>query len=167
MIGAIWAQSSDGYIGKNGRIPWDSPEDMKHFSKVTRRSTVVMGRKTWESALPLSGRQEIVLSNYMDRHPHFPAVQFVKSVDAALAAAINEDVWFIGGTNVIESAYDLVNKIWVTVINTKVCEGVRAPYVPVLNDFLMIDSRSISEGTIYEFNRSTWNVQLDTERTVI
>ena len=62
------------YIGNNGSIPWNIPEDMAHFKEFTipnsieyPYSIVIMGRKTWESIpekrRPLSERINIVLSN--------------------------------------------------------------------------------------------------------
>ena len=74
-------------IGYNGSIPWNIPEDMKHFKKLTSSkytnennhistnntnngyefSIVIMGRKTWDSIpdkhKPLSNRFNIILSN--------------------------------------------------------------------------------------------------------
>ena len=48
-IHLIWAQENNGGIGKNGQLPWHIPEDLKNFKKLTLNSTIVMGRKTWES----------------------------------------------------------------------------------------------------------------------
>ena len=125
-----------------------------------------MGRNTWASTPPLTGRQEIVLSSRVDASTYFPEVTFVKSIDAALAAAIHEDVWFIGGASVIESAYALVNKIWVTFIDFQVGEGARAPYVPFMSDFRMRNATVIPEGIIAEFDRVTPTIRPDIKRLV-
>jgi dihydrofolate reductase len=56
--------SKDGGLGKDGGLLWHIPEDMKFFRETTTGSTVIMGRKTFESigrALP--GRRNIVLSS--------------------------------------------------------------------------------------------------------
>ena len=60
-------------IGKNGKLPWNIPEDMAHFKHITTSkeenyfNIVVMGRKTWESIpnsyRPLENRFNIILSN--------------------------------------------------------------------------------------------------------
>ena len=61
-------------IGKSDSIPWDIPEDIKHFKKLTSPnddiynfSIVIMGRKTWQSIpdkfKPLNNRFNIILSN--------------------------------------------------------------------------------------------------------
>ena len=61
-VGLVWAQSRDGVVGADGSIPWRIPEDLAHFRALTSGSTVVMGRRTWESLpprfRPLPGRRE-------------------------------------------------------------------------------------------------------------
>ena len=52
QIHLIWAQDQNGGIGKNGNLPWHISEDLKNFKKITFGSTIVMGRKTWDS-LPI------------------------------------------------------------------------------------------------------------------
>lgn len=51
-LGAIWAQTSAGVIGRDGTMPWYAPEDLTHFKAVTLGKPVIMGRRTWES-IPL------------------------------------------------------------------------------------------------------------------
>ena len=64
-IHLIWAQDSNAGIGKNGKLPWHVTEDLKNFKKITLNSTIIMGRKTWDSLpiKPLPNRRNIVLSS--------------------------------------------------------------------------------------------------------
>lgn len=63
-ISLIAAMSSDGVIGKDGKIPWHLPEELKFFRKKTLGYPVIMGRKTYESiGKPLKGRTNIVMSH--------------------------------------------------------------------------------------------------------
>jgi len=62
-------------IGKDGKLPWNIPEDMTHFKHITKPkendnttfSIVIMGRKTWDSIpeqfKPLQNRYNVILSN--------------------------------------------------------------------------------------------------------
>ena len=64
-IHLIWAQDSNGGIGKDGNLPWHISEDLKNFKNLTIESPIIMGRKTWESLpiKPLPKRRNIVLSH--------------------------------------------------------------------------------------------------------
>ncbi|OTO19441.1 dihydrofolate reductase, partial [Enterococcus sp. 3H8_DIV0648] len=48
MLIAIWAQDKNGLIGKNNRLPWHLPNDLRFFKETTINHTLVMGRKTFE-----------------------------------------------------------------------------------------------------------------------
>ena len=62
MISIVAAVSRNGVIGKDGGIPWDLPEDMAFFKRLTMGGTVIMGRKTYESiGHPLLGRKNIII----------------------------------------------------------------------------------------------------------
>ena len=99
----IWAQGPDGVIGADGDIPWDLPEDRRLFKALTLGSTVVMGRRTWESLpprfRPLPGRRNVVLSRTLDDAGAGGDV--VASVADVLAA--HDELWVIGGAGVYEA----------------------------------------------------------------
>ncbi|KAI3761219.1 hypothetical protein L1987_51631 [Smallanthus sonchifolius] len=69
----VVAATRDMGIGKNGKLPWKLPSDLKFFKDITtstsdptKKNAVIMGRKTWDSILlqyrPLSGRPNVVLT---------------------------------------------------------------------------------------------------------
>jgi dihydrofolate reductase len=62
MITIITAMSENGVIGKDGRLPWHIPEELKFFRSQTICKTVVMGRKTAEVIGSLGIRHNVVLS---------------------------------------------------------------------------------------------------------
>jgi dihydrofolate reductase len=53
-----------GY-SKDGGIPWENKDDLRHFQLLTKKNIIIMGRKTWESLpiRPLPDRLNIVISN--------------------------------------------------------------------------------------------------------
>ena len=82
----IVAVATNGVIGKNGKMPWHLPTDLKRFKQITMGHAVVMGRKTYESigrALP--HRHNIVLSSQILNMPQ--GVDCVATPEAALQAA--------------------------------------------------------------------------------
>jgi dihydrofolate reductase len=99
----VWAQGPDGVIGADGDIPWDLPEDRRLFKALTLGSTVVMGRRTWESLpprfRPLPGRRNVVLSRTLDAAG--AGVDVVASVDDVLTA--HDELWVIGGAGVYDA----------------------------------------------------------------
>jgi thymidylate synthase len=63
MFTVIVAIDSKNGIGKNNSIPWDCPEDMKHFSDTTKGGIVIMGKTTYDSiGKPLPNRMNCVIS---------------------------------------------------------------------------------------------------------
>ena len=46
---AIVAMDENRAIGYNNELPWNVPEDLKRFSKLTTNHTVLMGRNTYYS----------------------------------------------------------------------------------------------------------------------
>jgi thymidylate synthase/dihydrofolate reductase len=62
----IAAVSKNGVIGVAGTLPWNIPEDLRHFRELTYGHCVIMGYNTWmslpDSVRPLPGRINIVLS---------------------------------------------------------------------------------------------------------
>jgi dihydrofolate reductase len=114
MRGMIWAQSPEGVIGVGGRIPWRYPGDLRRFKAVTMGSTVVMGRRTFESVgKPLPGRRNIVVTS---RPLDVPGVERVASIEEALARVESGDVWFVGGARIYEEAMKCVDVIDVTYV---------------------------------------------------
>ncbi|CAK9142038.1 unnamed protein product [Ilex paraguariensis] len=69
----VVAATRDMGIGKDGKLPWRLPSDLKFFKEVTmntsdstKKNAIIMGRKTWESIplehRPLPGRLNVVLT---------------------------------------------------------------------------------------------------------
>lgn len=63
MFSIIVAIGKNNEIGKNNKLLWHIPEDLKKFKEITSGKTVVMGRNTYESiGKPLPNRHNILLS---------------------------------------------------------------------------------------------------------
>ena len=108
----------NGVIGRDNKLPWRLPEDLKHFKALTMGHPMIMGRKTWES-LPgkLPGRQHIVVT----RDPAYCAdgATVVGSLQAAVAAAGEVDeVFVIGGAELYAQAFEFADRLQLTEIAT-------------------------------------------------
>ena len=127
MIGLIWAQSTNGVIGRNGDLPWHVPEDLAYFKSRTTGSTVVMGRKTWFSldTRPLPGRHNVVVTR--DRGFIAPGATVVHDLDQALSTA--PDLWVIGGAEIYAAAMTRADRLDVTEIDVQVDGDAFAPVI--------------------------------------
>ena len=86
-ITLVVARAHNGVIGKDGRLPWHLPADLKHFKRVTMGTPMIMGRRTFES-FPglLPGRRHIVLTR--DRGWRAEGAEVVHSVAEALERGV-------------------------------------------------------------------------------
>ena len=121
IISLIVAAAKNGAIGKDGKLLWHIPEDMRYFREVTQGKPVIMGRKTWESLperfKPLPGRKNIVISHW----PDYPAdgAHLATSLEAALRESSDEtEVFIIGGAQIYQYALPLAHRVYLTQINT-------------------------------------------------
>jgi dihydrofolate reductase len=127
VIGLIWAQAANGVIGRDNAVPWRIPEDLAHFRDTTGASTVVMGRRTWESLpsrfRPLPGRRNVVLTS----QPSWTdaGAEVAHSLDEALAA--DGDIWVIGGAAVYAAALPLADRVEITELRERFDGDVFAP----------------------------------------
>ena len=114
MIRAILAHDENWGIGRNGQLPWPhNPADLAWFKQNTLNSTVVMGRKTFESlsSNPLPRRHNVIVSNTINTD----TVEIVRTdIYKSRIAIINTtgDVWIIGGAQLINNSLDILDEIW-------------------------------------------------------
>jgi dihydrofolate reductase len=112
-ITIVVARALNGVIGRDGRLPWHIPADLKRFKALTMGSVMVMGRKTFES-LPglLPGRRHIVLTR--DSYWSAAGAEVAHSVEEALALSKGERISVIGGAHAFELFFPLAQKIELT-----------------------------------------------------
>ncbi|WP_157155838.1 dihydrofolate reductase [Diaminobutyricimonas sp. LJ205] len=133
-IGLIWAQARGGVIGKDGQMPWHLPEDLAHFKAITIGSTVIMGRRTWDSLpprfRPLSDRRNVVVTRQDDWQAD--GAEVMHSVAAALQTATpgaDGFIWVIGGGQIFDEVIGDADRLEVTEIDADVDGDVTAPAI--------------------------------------
>jgi len=109
-ITAIAAMTKDRVIGKDGDLPWHYAEDLKRFKRKTIDSTIIMGRKTWESigSKPLPRRRNIVISSR-----EIEGVECYDSPETALGNSEN-DIWVIGGGQIFQATLEWSHAVDIT-----------------------------------------------------
>jgi dihydrofolate reductase len=112
-ITIVVARAQNGVIGREGKLPWHLPADLKRFKALTMGSVMVMGRKTFES-LPglLPGRRHVVLTR--DRAWSVPGAEVVHDMEEALRLADGAPVSVIGGAEIFGLFLPLADRIELT-----------------------------------------------------
>ena len=128
-VGLVWAQARGGVIGADGRLPWHLPEDLRLFRELTTGSTVVMGRRTWESLpdrfRPLPGRRNVVLTT--DRSWAADGADRAGGVEEVLARDADGGLWVIGGGRVYAAFLPHADRVVVTDVDSDVDGDTWAP----------------------------------------
>ena len=95
----VLARADNGVIGLDGGLPWQIPEDMRHFKRLTMGTPMIMGRKTFDSlGKPLPGRRHIVLTR--DAGWRRDGAEPAATVEEAIVLAGPGQVSVIGGAEI-------------------------------------------------------------------
>ena len=120
----IVAVDKNWAIGKDNRMMWSIPADMKFFRETTKGNVVIMGRKTLESfpqGQPLKNRVNIVISRRKDYKVKGAVV--VHSVEEAVETAVEESkkcgggIFVIGGESIYRAMLGYCDTAYVTKID--------------------------------------------------
>ncbi len=117
IISLIAAMAHDRVIGVGNTLPWNLPQEMKHFRQVTRGKPVIAGRKTFESiGRPLPDRKNIIITR--DQNYEFSGCLVVHSLPAALAACQEApEIMIIGGADIYRQALPMAHRLYLTFID--------------------------------------------------
>ena len=123
-VALVVAMSDNGVIGRDGRLPWHLPDDLKYFKLVTYGKPVLMGRRTFESiGKPLPGRRNLVLSRAMASPAPgtSTSVEYVGSVEQARALVDGAaELCVIGGAEVFALVLPLATRIYLTRVHATI-----------------------------------------------
>ncbi len=159
MLSLIVAADESNVIGKENKLPWFLPNDLKYFKNQTWGMPVVMGRKTFESlGKPLPGRKSIVITRSTSWQ--YPGVEVVNSVNDAIEKAKEQDVlevFIIGGAEIFQSAFAAAGRIYLTRIHHHFDGDVFFPEMDQ-NDWNLIQSKfcSADDKNAYAHTFQVW-----------
>ncbi len=118
MLQLIFARTRNRVIGDKGRLPWDLPEELAFYERMTRGHTVVIGRRTYfDQPTPFPDRQTIVVT----RNPELAVasgVMLATSLSDALGKATG-DIFVAGGAALFMEALPLAVRAFETVIDVE------------------------------------------------
>ena len=119
-LSLLVAMAKNRVIGRDNKLPWHLPADLKHFKFLTMGKTIVMGRKTYESiGKPLPGRVNIIITRQAGYE--VPGATVVSSIDDALLMcekirSINGENFIIGGEELYRQTLKICQRIYITEI---------------------------------------------------
>lgn len=155
MISLVVAHGDNLVIGKDGWMPWNLPEDLKTFRKITLNHRIVMGRTTFESVnKPLPKRHTYIVTNNKEYCYDHPDVTVTNDFDALLKEYKNkEEVLYIcGGAKIYEYALPYVDEMWISLVDEHY-EG--DTFFPAYdkNDFIIVTMQKKDGFTLIHYRR--------------
>ncbi|HET9843854.1 MAG TPA: dihydrofolate reductase [Gammaproteobacteria bacterium] len=119
-IQLIVAMSENRVIGKDNKLPWHLPNDLKHFKNLTLGKAVLMGRKTFESiGKLLPDRTNIVLTT--DPAYVISSGIVVNSIEEALAIGETfPELMVIGGETLFRQCISIADTMHLTLVHTTI-----------------------------------------------
>lgn len=154
-ISIIAAVSENLALGKDNKLLWHIPEDLKHFKKITQNHPVIMGEKTFYSiGQPLPNRLNIVLSK--NKNLKLKDCVVTDSIEDAIFIASDDDqkeIFFIGGGSIYHQSLPLTNKLYLTLVKGNFEADTFFP--KFRKEFKIIDIQK-SGNENYKFDFTVW-----------
>jgi len=161
-LALIVAVSDNNVIGIKDDLPWKLSSDLKKFKALTTGSSVIMGRKTFDTiGRLLPNRNTIIVT----RNPSFDfeGATIVHSIIDALEACQNNDsvqlvgrnktAFLIGGAEIYKLGIEFVNEIYLTRVHAEVEGDTFFPHIN-WNQFKLMysEEHKADENNEYDFS---------------
>jgi dihydrofolate reductase len=148
-ISLIAAMAENRVIGNGPEIPWDLPDDLRRFRKITWGRPVIMGRKTFETLVgPLPGRMNIVLTRRTDFRP--AGCLIAHDLESSLRLAEDaEEVFICGGGELYRQAMPFADRIYLTVLHRDFGGDALFPEIPP--HFAVVEREFVPEPLPHTF----------------
>ncbi|MGZ8536999.1 MAG: dihydrofolate reductase [Flavisolibacter sp.] len=119
ILSLLVATDEKNVIGKDNKLPWHLPNDLKYFKNLTWAMPILMGRKTFDSiGKPLPGRKSIVITRSKEwKHNGVDVVHSIeKAIDTAKRSGVKE-IFVIGGAEIFKTSFNHAFRIYRTLIH--------------------------------------------------
>lgn len=119
MLSIIVAIANENVIGKDNKLIWHLPEDLKRFKEITSGHKIIMGRRTFESlGRILPNRKHIILCNDMEMNIDDENVEILDDISKLdKYIETDEECFVIGGATIYKLLMPYSNKMYITKIN--------------------------------------------------
>lgn len=158
MIIGLFAVDDNGGIGNKGGMPWPpNKEDFKWFKETTLNQIVVMGSTTWVSPdmpKPLPKRINVVFSsnpNKIDRAHIVFEGNIVEKLQYLNTDYPEENVFVIGGVNILLQAKPALDKLYITRIRGIYEADTQINLLSFLEGFTLTNTRDLGSCKVEEY----------------
>jgi len=155
MLSLVVAAADNNAIGKDNKLLWHLPGDMKFFKNITWAMPVVMGRKTFESlGKPLTGRLNVVITS--NKKWQQPGVTAADSLHDAIQRAEEmkcNETFVIGGGQIYREAFEIADRIYLTRVHTNPEADTFFPAIDE-HEWQMIFQKDIAKNEKHAFDHS-------------
>ena len=152
----IAAIAQNGIIGKDGKLPWNSDEEMKHFQETTKGSVVLFGRVTFESfGKPLKERLNVVISSSTELADGYKNVVAFSDLNAAYEYLSKQDidkVFICGGKNIYEEELNKADEMILSWMNFKAEGDTKFPEID-FDQWKITDKKDYKEFEVIYYER--------------
>lgn len=117
LLSSIVATGLNNEIGKDNKLLWHLPADLKFFKSTTMGSPIIMGRKTFESiGRVLPGRKNIIISR--NKELKIEGAEVFASFEEMIKNCDVEKAFIIGGAEIYKLSMPFVNEIYRTLVKS-------------------------------------------------
>ncbi len=113
------AKASNNVIGKDNKLVWHLPADLKFFKQTTKGHTLIMGRKTFESlANPLPHRDSWIITR--NRAYSAEGITVFHSLESAIQTAESkglDTIFILGGGEIYRQAMGFADRMFITEVH--------------------------------------------------
>jgi len=117
-ISIIVAIAQNNAIGKDNKLLWHIPEDLRRFKALTTGHTIVMGKRTFESlpVRPLPNRRSIVITDIPGEI--IAGCEMAYSIEEAIdKMEEGKENFIIGGGMVYLQFMPLAHRLYLTIVH--------------------------------------------------
>ena len=131
--------SQNYLIGKDNKLPWKIPTEMKYFTQITSGNTVLMGSKTFESiGKPLKNRYNIVITHNKEKYKDWKETNliFTNDLEEVLEPYKknkSKHIFIIGGREIYQQTYPYADYYYVSIVKGKYEGNIYLPYFLIQN----------------------------------
>ena len=158
-LSLIVAVSDNNVIGKDNKLLWNLPNDMKFFKNTTWGMPVIMGRKTYDALnKPLPGRINIVITRRQDwKVDGVIAVADLPGAFIKAAETNCKEFFVIGGGEIYRQTIDMADRIYLTRVHAEF-EG--DTFFPVIDEgkwtLSGVEDFTVDEKHAYTYSFQVW-----------